>query len=26
VAEYAIPVSRDLEDCEVKRTAVWRLA
>jgi predicted nicotinamide N-methyase len=25
VAEYAIPVSRALEDAEVKRTGVWRL-
>jgi len=26
VAEYAVPVSRELEDAEIKRTAVWRLA
>ena len=26
VAEYAVPVSRALEDAEVKRTRVWRLA
>ena len=26
VAEYSVPVSRDLEDAEIKRTAVWRLA
>ena len=26
VAEYSVPVSRDLEDSEIKRTAVWRLA
>jgi predicted nicotinamide N-methyase len=26
VAEYAAPVSRELEDTDVKRTAVWRLA
>ncbi len=26
VAEYSVPVSRDLEDMEIKRTAVWRLA
>jgi predicted nicotinamide N-methyase len=25
VAEYAVPVVRDLEDAEVKRTGVWRL-
>lgn len=25
VAEYAVPVSRDLEDQEIKRTGVWRL-
>ncbi len=25
VAEYSVPVSRDLEDTEIKRTAVWRL-
>jgi predicted nicotinamide N-methyase len=26
VAEYAVPVSRELEDAEIKHTAVWRLA
>ena len=26
LAEYAVPVTRDLEDAEIKRTAVWRLA
>jgi predicted nicotinamide N-methyase len=26
VAHYSVPVSRDLEDSEIKRTAVWRLA
>ncbi len=26
VAEYTVPVSRDLEDSEIKRTTVWRLA
>ena len=26
VAEYAVPVTRELEDAEIKRTAVWRLA
>ena len=26
VAHYAVPVSRELEDSEIKRTAVWRLA
>ena len=25
VAEYAVPVSRALEDAEIKRTGVWRL-
>lgn len=25
-AEYRVPVTRDLEDAEIKRTAVWRLA
>ena len=25
VAEYAVPVSRELEDSEIKRTMVWRL-
>ncbi|MEQ1519956.1 MAG: methyltransferase [Aestuariivirga sp.] len=26
VAEYSVPVSRDLEDAEIKQSAVWRLA
>jgi len=26
VAEYSVPVTRDLEDVEIKRTTVWRLA
>ena len=26
VAEYAVPVTRELEDAEIKRTAVWRFA
>ena len=26
LAEYMVPVTRDLEDAEIKRTAVWRLA
>jgi predicted nicotinamide N-methyase len=26
IAEYAVPVTRELEDSEIKRTAVWRLA
>lgn len=26
VAEYSVPVSRDLEDMDIKKTAVWRLA
>jgi predicted nicotinamide N-methyase len=26
VAAYAVPVTRDLEDAEIKRTAVWRFA
>jgi predicted nicotinamide N-methyase len=26
IAEYSVPVSRDLEDMEIKKTAVWRLA
>ncbi len=26
VAAYDIPVTRDLEDCELKRAAVWRIA
>jgi predicted nicotinamide N-methyase len=25
LAEYSVPVTRDLEDAEIKRTAVWRL-
>jgi predicted nicotinamide N-methyase len=25
-AEYSVPVTRELEDAEIKRTAVWRLA
>jgi predicted nicotinamide N-methyase len=25
LAEYNVPVTRDLEDAEIKRTAVWRL-
>jgi predicted nicotinamide N-methyase len=25
IASYAVPVSRDLEDAEIKQTAVWRL-
>ncbi len=25
IAEYNVPVTRDLEDAEIKRTAVWRL-
>lgn len=25
IADYAVPVTRDLEDMEIKRTAVWRL-
>jgi predicted nicotinamide N-methyase len=25
VAEYSVPVTRDLEDMEIKRTSVWRL-
>jgi predicted nicotinamide N-methyase len=24
-AEYRVPVTRELEDAEIKRTAVWRL-
>jgi predicted nicotinamide N-methyase len=24
VAEYSVPVTRELEDAEIKRTAVWR--
>jgi predicted nicotinamide N-methyase len=26
VAEYSVPVTRELEDADIKRTAVWRLA
>ena len=26
IAEYGVPVTRDLEDMEIKHTAVWRLA
>jgi predicted nicotinamide N-methyase len=26
LAEYAVPVTRELEDAEIKRTAVWRFA
>ena len=26
VADYSVPVTRDLEDMEIKRTAVWQLA
>src|SRR5262245_18562234 len=26
IAEYHVPVTRELEDSEIKRTAVWRLA
>ncbi len=26
IAEYLVPVTRDLEDAEIKQTAVWRLA
>jgi predicted nicotinamide N-methyase len=26
IADYGVPVSRELEDCEIKRTAVWRPA
>jgi predicted nicotinamide N-methyase len=25
IADYAVPVSRDLEDMEIKKTSVWRL-
>jgi predicted nicotinamide N-methyase len=25
IAEYHVPVTRDLEDAEIKRSAVWRL-
>jgi predicted nicotinamide N-methyase len=26
LCEYSVPVTRELEDAEIKRTAVWRLA
>ena len=26
LAEYLVPVTRDLEDSDIKRTAVWRLS
>jgi predicted nicotinamide N-methyase len=26
IAHYSVPVTRDLEDAEIKKTAVWRLA
>jgi predicted nicotinamide N-methyase len=26
IAEYRVPVTRDLEDAEIKKTAVWRLS
>lgn len=26
IADYAVPVTRELEDAEIKKTAVWRLA
>jgi predicted nicotinamide N-methyase len=26
IAEYSVPVTRDLEDMEIKHTAVWRFA
>lgn len=26
IAQYSVPVTRDLEDAEIKKTAVWRLA
>lgn len=26
ITEYAVPVSRDLEDAEIKRTAIWAIA
>ncbi len=26
VAQYSVPVTRDLEDAEIKRSSVWRLA
>lgn len=25
IADYAVPVTRDLEDTEIKHTAVWQL-
>ena len=25
IADYSVPVTRDLEDAEIKMTAVWRL-
>ena len=25
LAEYSVPVTRDLEDAEIKRSAVWKL-
>ncbi len=25
LAEYSVPVTRDLEDMEIKRTSVWEL-
>jgi predicted nicotinamide N-methyase len=25
IAEYGVPVTRELEDCDIKRTSVWRL-
>ncbi|HEY9214738.1 MAG TPA: methyltransferase, partial [Ancylobacter sp.] len=24
IAEYGVPVSRELEDAEIKRTCIWR--
>jgi predicted nicotinamide N-methyase len=24
IATYEVPVTRDLEDCEIKRASVWR--
>jgi predicted nicotinamide N-methyase len=26
IAQYEVPVTRDLEDSEVKKTSVWRFA
>ena len=26
IATYAVPVTRDLEDAEIKKTSVWRLS